>query len=329
MNLSTSPRREIVLVMGSPAAGKSTAARPLIEAGYVRLNRDVLGGTLARVTRTLGEALEAGAARSFVLDNTYPTRDSRRELIELGRRHGVPVRAVLVDATLDDTLVNATWRMHERYGRLLDPVAIRKLGRKDANLFPPSVLFRHRRIFEPPTTEEGFCAVERVAFERQLDAERFRHRALLLDVDATLRTTRSGSPYPLEPSDVVVLPGRRAVLEARAARGYKLLGVSNQSGVAAGYLDEATAAACFERTRELLGVELEVAFCPHAGDRITCWCRIPMPGLGVHHVLRHGLAPGRCLVVGGCDRDREFARTLGIDYVEAERFFSEHGAPPR
>jgi hypothetical protein len=41
----TAPRT-VVLIMGLPAAGKSTAAHTFVERGYVRVNRDETGGSL-------------------------------------------------------------------------------------------------------------------------------------------------------------------------------------------------------------------------------------------------------------------------------------------
>src|SRR5688572_22979687 len=51
---------EVVIVMGMPGAGKSEVARELEADGYDRLNRDVLGGSLADLAPRLDELLVAG-----------------------------------------------------------------------------------------------------------------------------------------------------------------------------------------------------------------------------------------------------------------------------
>ena len=84
---------EVVLIMGLPAAGKSTAARAFVEAGYERLNRDEKGGTLRGQLPALEGLIESGLSR-IVLDNTYVSRKSRASLIQAAAKHGLSVRCV-------------------------------------------------------------------------------------------------------------------------------------------------------------------------------------------------------------------------------------------
>src|SRR5215204_2165213 len=90
---------EVVLVMGMPGAGKSTTAADLERAGYGRLNRDERGGSLSDLVTDLDTGLAAGKRR-WVLDNTYPSRKSRNEVIECAWSHGVPARCVWVTTTI-------------------------------------------------------------------------------------------------------------------------------------------------------------------------------------------------------------------------------------
>ena len=258
---------EIVLVLGCPAAGKSSSVGPFLAAGYRRINRDLVGGTLDGLVGHVERALADPNVRGIVLDNTYPSRKSRRPILDLARARGVPVRAVWLETSLEDASVNAVQRMIERRGRLLEPAEIQVASKADPNLFPPVVLFVYRKNFEPPTVEEGFASVERVEFVRRADPS-YTGRALLLDYDGTLRRTRSGAVYPSTPDDVEVLPRRREVLEHYQKQGYRLLGVSNQGDVGNGRLRIEAARACFERTNELLGLEIEYAFCP-SGTRCS------------------------------------------------------------
>src|SRR2546425_2362865 len=86
----TNTDAEVVLVMGMPAAGKSSAAEEFVARGYQRLNRDTAGGKLADLVPELDSGL-AGGQLNWVLDNTYASRKSRNDIIECAARHGVAV----------------------------------------------------------------------------------------------------------------------------------------------------------------------------------------------------------------------------------------------
>lgn len=310
---------EIVLVMGYPASGKSTWAAQRFP-GHRRINRDSLGDrTLDELAPLVERALDEGAP--VVLDNTYATRASRAAVLDVARRRAVPAKAVWLDSCIEHAQYNAVERLVRKHGRLLSPEEIKKAGRADPNTFGPAPLFHYRKAFEAPTAAEGFSAVERVAFVRGAQPEGYTHRALLLDYDGTLRRTKSGDKYPLSPDDVEVLPGRAEVLKRYAAEGYRLLGVSNQSGVSKGVLSEEIARACFARTNELLGVDIEVAFCPHSPTPISCWCRKPMPGIGVAFIEKHRLDRAQVVMVGDMTTDRTFAERVGVRFVDQAAFF--------
>src|SRR5262249_61687321 len=112
-------------------AGKSTYASDLEARGYERLNRDTLGGSLADLIPRLDRALASGRRR-VVLDNTYPTRASRNEVIECAWTHGVPVRCVWLATELAQAQINAILRMIDAHGSLPTPEDIHRLGKRDA-----------------------------------------------------------------------------------------------------------------------------------------------------------------------------------------------------
>lgn len=314
---------EVVIVMGVQGAGKSTVVQRYVDAGFERLNRDLAGGKLDDLVPLLDAHLAAGRSR-IVLDNTYPTRVSRWPVIRAAHRHGVPVRCVHLATPVREALVNISLRLLERYGTLPGPDELKELGKSDPNLPPPMALARYAACFEAPQADEGFGAIDEIPFVRQPTGPLAGTvKALLLDVDGTLRRTRSGEIYPTDPDDIEILPGRREVLQRWVADGWQLFLVSNQSGIASGNVSEPAVRACFERTIELLGVPVtDLAFCPHTAFPAGCFCRKPMPGLGISLARQHGLAIDQWVMVGDMDSDADFARAIGARYVDAAEFFA-------
>jgi HAD superfamily hydrolase (TIGR01662 family) len=316
---------EVVLLMGIQGAGKSDFVRQYVEKGYVRLNRDQEGGGLEDLVPLLRESLAAGKTR-VVLDNTYPTRVSRYSVIRMAHAHRVPVRCRFLNTPLNEAYQNVVLRILERYGRLLGPDDLKELSKSDPNLPPPAAMARWAASFEPPALDEGFSVVEEIPFIRR-SGRKGTVRGLLLDVDGTLRTTRSGEIYPRHPDDVQLLPSRKEVLQQWVEAGYRLFFVSNQSGVASGNVSREAVDACFQRTVDLLALPVaEIAVCPHPAFPAGCFCRKPLPGLGIYLKQRHDLASENLVMVGDMDSDAEFSAALGAKYFSAEEFFSP-GAP--
>jgi aryl-alcohol dehydrogenase-like predicted oxidoreductase/histidinol phosphatase-like enzyme/predicted kinase len=310
---------EVVLIMGLPGAGKTTLARRFVDDGYHRLNRDEAGGTLRGLLPAFEQALAAGAS-PIVLDNTYLSRKSRAPVIEAAHRHGRPVRCVCLSTTLEDAQINAVSRLLARHGRLLDDEALRATSGRDANDFAPAAQFRMQRALEPPVIAEGFSRIEIVPFERQYTADRT-NRALIVWCDGILLRSRSGARTPASADDVAVVEGRSGVLRRYHDEGWALVGMSWQPEIAAGERAAGEVDAAFARMQALLGVTMDVLYCPHGAGPPVCWCRKPLPGLGVLAIERHRLDPRRCLFVGAGPQDPGFARRLGFEYREATGVF--------
>ncbi|MCB9523168.1 MAG: HAD-IIIA family hydrolase [Myxococcales bacterium] len=312
---------EAVVILGPPASGKTSRVQPWLDQGYERLNRDERGGTLAGLLAPMEAALGRGQRR-FVLDNTWPTVESRAGLMTLARRHHLPVRCVWVDATVEQCRLFAARRMIQRHGRLLDADEIMAEGKRDPNMLPPVAIDRWFHRFEPPTAAEGFAHIERVPVAVTWGPE-YTHKAVFLDYDGTLRDTPRAlrRPFPKRPEEVEILPGRVEKLAALQAEGWILVGVSNQAGVALGQLTEAQARECIAHTNRLLGVPIDAEIAPGPAGPPVDFTRKPMPGLAVHFIEKYRLDPGRCVMVGDRDSDRAFAQGAGLKYLDAADFF--------
>jgi aryl-alcohol dehydrogenase-like predicted oxidoreductase/histidinol phosphatase-like enzyme/predicted kinase len=303
---------EVVIVMGLPGAGKTTLTEQFVADGYQRINRDESGGTLRALTADLDRALGAGASR-IVLDNTYVSRRSRAEVLRTAAAHRVPVRCVWLSTSVEDAQVNAASRLVSRYGRLPAGEELASLRKQDVAAFLPTVQFRYQRQLEPPDPNEGFAAIEVVPFARRRPAEHT-NRAVVVWCDDVLMRSRAGHRTPVEPDDVEIDEALAATLRRDRDEGYLILGLSWQPEIAAGRRTAAGAAAVFARMNELAGMPIEVEYCPHPAGPPSCWCRKPLPGLGVLLIHRHRLDPARCIYVGGGASDPGFARKLGFPY---------------
>jgi HAD superfamily hydrolase (TIGR01662 family) len=334
--------REIVAVLGYNASGKSTLVKEFTDAGYHRINRDEMGGTIEAQAEHTRAALNSGHDQ-VVLDNTYPTIASRASLIQVGKDLGVPVRAVWLQTSFEDAQLNACLRQIDQTGHIIMPDDFKGRG---PNLFPPVALFTYKNKVEnkgkkdkktgetkypagvkgkqDPTTAEGFSEVEKRPFVRVWPKD-YTNKALILDADDTVRRSTGKEPWPLEPSEIEIIDGCADVIKEYEANGYLLLGVSNQSTHEKKEYKTplATLDACFERTNELLGVEIEWHYCPHYRFPVACFCRKPHSGLGAVLIRKHKLNPSECIYVGDSTSDKTFAGRCGFQYQDESNFFKE------
>ena len=280
--------------MGMPGAGKSTVAREFEADGYQRLNRDALGGSLAKLALRLNDVLAAGHRR-VVLDNTYPTRKSRSEVIETAWQRGVPVRCVWLTTDVANAQINSIHRMLDVHGGLPTPDDIRQRSKLDTRYLLPDAQFWYERALEPPTLDEGFVSVHPRDFVRE--PERGEARALILDFDDLL-----GRATPaLRPDDVALEPTRGEMLARRSGDGWRLFVHAWRPHVARDQTTIQDVDACFTRLRELLGTDVDVACCPHDAGPPVCWCRKPIPGSVLEFASRRGdpVPALRCLIATG------------------------------
>lgn len=289
---------EIVLVMGLPGAGKTTMTERFVAEGYQRLNRDEAGGTLRGLLPEIRRSLSVEKPR-IVLDNTYVTRQSRAGVIQAAAELGVPIRCVWLATTVDEAQVNAVTRLIVRYGKLPDESELAALRKTDVAAFPPTVVFRYQRELEPPDISEGFARIDVVPFERRRDPAHV-NRAVIVWCD-----------------EAATLEPHAAALRAYQDQGWKLCVLSWQPSIADGKRSHDEVRAIFAAAIARTGLSMDVDFCPHGAGPPRCWCRKPLPGLGVQLIQRHQLNAERCLYIGAGSQDAGFARKLGFTHRES------------
>lgn len=145
---------------------------------------------------------------------------------------------------------------------------------------------------------------------------------VFLDKDGTLI---EDVPYNVAPDKIRLTNGAAEGLKRLQKAGYRLVVVTNQSGVARGYFPEQALQAVEERLRELLrahGVVLEgFYYCPHHPQgkvpRYTrdCQCRKPKPGLLLEAANASGTDLSRSWLIGDILHDIEAGRRAGCRTV--------------
>ena len=140
-----------------------------------------------------------------------------------------------------------------------------------------------------------------------------RPRAIFLDRDGTVISEKE---YLADPDRVEFVPGAIEAMRLFSDAGYKLVIVSNQSGIARGVYTLADYRAVEARIERLLsenGVALDaVFFCPHHPD-FTGPCECRKPGLGMYREAERklGIDLASSVYIGDRIKDVEPAIALG------------------
>jgi heptosyltransferase II len=95
--------------------------------------------------------------------------------------------------------------------------------------------------------------------------------------------------------------------------GYKLVGVSNQSGIARGIVDEGFVKEVNNIFIDRYGFD-DFYYCPHHPDE-HCSCRKPEPGMLLKARAKHGIDLKKSYVVGDKEADMLLAKAVGAKSV--------------
>jgi D-glycero-D-manno-heptose 1,7-bisphosphate phosphatase len=158
---------------------------------------------------------------------------------------------------------------------------------------------------------------------------------LYLDIDGTVR---EGKDDPLGrfvngPGDVRVFPAAVDRMREWKVAGGRIVGVSNQGGIALGHVAMVRVLAAMEETHRQTGCLFDkLAFCRHHPaaedpEMARCWCRKPRPGLAIEAACRmadqhqgESYPPHLALFVGDRDEDRRCAEALNVDFLDAREW---------
>jgi len=142
------------------------------------------------------------------------------------------------------------------------------------------------------------------------------NRYVLLDRDGVIN--HDSDDFIKSPEQWLPIEGSLEAIALLNEHGYKVVVVTNQSGVARGLLDAAMLEKIHAKMRRMTaekGGKIDaIYFCPHGPDD-NCNCRKPKPGLleafaADHHVSLSGMA-----VIGDSLRDLQAAQAVGASPI--------------
>ncbi len=130
---------ELIIFIGLQGSGKSTFYRTYLAATHEHVSKDVLGNNKnpnRRQLQLIERALQT--QHSVAVDNTNPTIEIRRPLVELGRQYGAIITGYYFAADLKHSLE----RNRQRSGKAK---------------VPDVALYTTFKKLEPPSYAEGFA----------------------------------------------------------------------------------------------------------------------------------------------------------------------------
>lgn len=138
------------------------------------------------------------------------------------------------------------------------------------------------------------------------------NRIVILDRDGVIN--QDSERYIRSPDEWMPIPGSLEAIARLCRAEYKVVVITNQSGLARGYFDMETLTAIHSRMLSMLhdkGGKIEaIFFCPHGPDD-GCPCRKPQTGLFEEFAARSGVSLRGVPAVGDSLRDLVAASRVG------------------
>lgn len=152
-----------------------------------------------------------------------------------------------------------------------------------------------------------------------MPSEQSKRPAAFLDRDGVLNVDHG---YAHRPEQLEWIGGAREAVRLLNEAGYLVIVVSNQSGVARGYFDEAAVKSFHRYMQERLlahGAHVDAFYyCPHYPEgsvkqfAIACRCRKPCPGMLEQAARDFAIDPARSILIGDKNDDMAAAAAFNI-----------------
>jgi len=139
-------------------------------------------------------------------------------------------------------------------------------------------------------------------------------KALFLDRDGVLNRERGDYTYLVE--DFEVLPDVSAAIKLARQKGYLIIVISNQGGIAKGLFDENRVDMLHQMMSDKLqknGVSFdEIYYCQHHNEVGKCICRKPNSLMLEKAIARFDIDVEKSVMIGDSQRDVDAASKVGV-----------------
>ena len=137
------------------------------------------------------------------------------------------------------------------------------------------------------------------------------NKCVFLDRDGTVA---KDVPYCSRPEQFELLPGAGEGVKRLNNAGFKVILITNQSGIARGYFSEEMLGHIHEKMKVDLvayGAHIDgIYYCPHHPDD-NCNCRKPKPNLIIRAVKEHDVDLSQSYIIGDSAIDIEAGKAVG------------------
>jgi D-glycero-D-manno-heptose 1,7-bisphosphate phosphatase len=140
------------------------------------------------------------------------------------------------------------------------------------------------------------------------------NKALFLDRDGVIN--HDPGDYTMSVEEFIILPTVVEALKIAQDKGFLIIVVTNQGGLAKGLYTESEVHAMHQKLRDTCqksGVEItHIYYSPHHPDFGNSLTRKPESLLLERAIAKYRIDPSKSLMIGDRDRDVECARRVGV-----------------
>jgi D-glycero-D-manno-heptose 1,7-bisphosphate phosphatase len=142
------------------------------------------------------------------------------------------------------------------------------------------------------------------------------NKAVFLDRDGVVNNDIL--EYTWKIKDFRLNPGVKEAMEIWKKKGYKLILITNQGGIAKGLYTKENVNEVHQYMQELLGEKAcfdEIYFCPHHDKFESCICRKPDSLMLEKGIAKYNIDTSHSYFIGDSERDQLAGRKAGVNTI--------------